>query len=374
MKNLHRPPTFNAVTLSARIHKQKLLAVFETVLHRGIFINGPENRKLEHLLEPKLPGGLVTTVASGHDALLFALAALHLKPTDEVIFPVNAYPTAFPVALAGVTPVPVDVDHNGQLDSSALEKSITKQTKVVIAVHLYGLVGEIGEIGKICKRHGLILIEDCAQAFGSMYREKPVGTLGNIGCFSFYPTKNLGALGDGGALWTRKKQWHNFFLAAKAYGETQRYMSRFVSGHSRLPELQAAALTVYLSSFDREVARRTRVRTLYEKELRSANLGRWVRLLTSSPHSDPVTHLLVIEADRRDNLAQFLKSRDIETLIHYPYPVHLVHAFRSLGYRRGDFPIAERLAHGVVSLPFHPHITRTEVTTVVQSIRDFYHG
>lgn len=359
---------FNAVGLTAKNHETELIRAFDRVLRSGIFLNGPENQKLEAELQKKLGGGLVTMVASGHDALIISLLALHLKPTDEVIFPVNAYPTAFPVVLSGVKPVPVDVDENGQLDPRALEKAITKCTKAVVMVHLYGLVGEIGEVREICRKHTIVLIEDAAQAFGSTYQGRPVGTIGDIGCFSFYPTKNLGSLGDGGALWTRHKKWFEFFVKAKAYGEKNRYASELISGHSRLPELQAAALRVYLRYLDKEIKLRQKVFGWYKKSLHG------VRILQSINHSFPVPHLLVIESDKRDALQHFLKSRGIETFIHYPQPVHLVPAFRSLGYGRGEFPIAERLAPRILSLPFHPFLTKKDVQTVVQSIRDFYHG
>lgn len=365
---------FNAVTFSARKHKRALITRLGAIIDRGTFLSGPENKLFEQNIKSRLGGGFVTPVASGHDALLLALLALRPKSTDEVLFPVNAYPTAFPIALAGVRPVPVDVDDNGQLDPKALEQAITPQTKAVIAVHLYGLIGELGVIKKICQKKKLVLIEDCAQAFGSTYHSRPAGTLGDIGCFSFYPTKNLGALGDGGAIWTKNKKWYEFFLAAKAYGEKTRYESEFISGHSRLPELQAGALNVYLGHFDNEAGRRRSVWALYDRQVKKAHLDNFLRLLISNRASDPVPHLLVVDVDRRDGLRQFLVSRGIPTLIHYPTPVHLVAAFAPLHLPKGSFPCAERLAGRILSLPFHPYLTRGQVYRVVQSIREYYHG
>lgn len=357
---------FNAVVQSARTRRHSLLSAFEKVIRRGIFLNGPENKKLEQLLRAILGQGMVTTVASGHDALLFALAALKLQSKDEVVFPVNAYPTAFPVVLSGVTPVPVDVDQNGQLDPLALKKAITKKTKVIIVVHLFGSVGSLQEIQRLCRQHKLILIEDCAQAFGSTYQKKPVGTFGDISCFSFYPTKNLGALGDGGAIWTKNKQLFDFFTAAKSYGEKNRYESNFVAGHSRLPELQAAGLRIYVKHINKEIELRQKVFGWYKNSLR------WVRLLESDQRSIPAPHLLVIEADTRDALQKFLKARGIETFVHYPHPVHLVPAFRFLKYPKGSFPVAERLASRILSLPFHPSMKKSEVFSIVQTIKTFY--
>lgn len=365
---------YNGVGLTAWQHQKELLRKFSRILSRGTFLNGQENTTLEAALQRRLGGGYVTTVASGHDALLLSLLVLKLTPSDEVIFPVNAYPTAFPVALSGTKPVPVDTDENGQIDHRGLKRAITSKTKAVIVVHLYGLVGAIGEIREICRANNLILIEDCAQAFSSLYQGKPVGTLGDVGCFSFYPTKNLGALGDGGAIWTRNRGWHAFFQATKAYGEKTRYASDFVAGHSRLPELQAGALNVYLVYFDKDIRRKQAVRIWYEEEFHKAELTELIRLLNSDPQSGPAQHLLVVEVRSRDRLQRFLKARGIDTLIHYPIPVHLVPAFSFLEYKKGDFPVAERLAKNILSLPFHPYLTRKEVKTVVQSIRDFYHG
>ncbi len=363
---------FNAVRRTVQTYKPAILRSLRHVIDQGIFLNGPENERLEQALVKFLGPGFLTSVASGHDALLLALGALKLGRKDEVIFPVNAYPTAFPVVLSGATPVPVDVDQNGQLDPVALQKAITGRTKAVIAVHLYGLVGNLGEISALCRKYTIALIEDCAQAFGSTYRGRPVGTLGTIGCFSFYPTKNLGALGDGGAVWTKDKRYASYIQAAKAYGERRRYESTFVAGHSRLPELQASVLNVYLQHAQENRKRRYAVRGFYERAIARANLASRLKILTSSSRSLPTTHLFVVTVSRREALRRYLAKRGIETHIHYPQPIHLVPAFSFLNIPRGAFPVAEQLSQRILSLPFHPYMKQREVHTVVNSIKNFY--
>lgn len=372
MNNKRRAISFNSVTFSALQHKKDIFTSVSHVIQKGEYFNGSEIKKLETKLAKSLGKGYVTTTASGHDSLLLALASLHLQKDDEVIFPVNAYPTAFPVCLSHAKAVPVDVDENGQLDLVALKRKITKKTRAVILVHLYGLVGNIGEIIKVVKNKHITVIEDCAQSFGSLYKGKPVGTFGDIACFSFYPTKNLGTLGDGGAIYTPHKRVYDFFLKAKSYGEKTKYQSMFVSGHSRMPEIQAAILNTYLKTVQNDFAKRKKNAIYYKKRLGKAPLLPFVRVLTSHPKSNPVAHLFVIEAKRRNSLQQFLAKRHIPTSIHYPTPIHLLPAFSHLGFKKGDFPVAENLAKNILSLPFHPYLSYKQIDTIVDTIEEFY--
>ncbi len=342
-----RQITFNGVGLAAAKQKNKLLTAFSRVIDSGVFLEGKENSLLTKSLAKRLGKGFVITVASGHDALLLSLQSLRLLPTDEIIYPINTYPTKFPVVLTRATPVPVDADRNGQLDPITLEKAITKNTRVVVVVHLYGHVGNLAAIITICRKHKLILIEDAAQAFGTTYANKQVGTLGDIGCFSFYPTKNLGALGDGGAIWTKNKKIATYVTQAKMYGETMRSQSRFASGHSRLPELQAAGLGVYLKNIDRIKTKRKRVFGWYTDELSKGNFSKFLRLVQSVPKSDPMPHLFVIVCTLRDKLQKYLAKHNIPTQVHYP-------------------------PQPVLSLPFHEYLTRSDVGYIVSHIRSFY--
>lgn len=362
---------FNHTAQLARKNLKQISKQIYSVLESGIFLDGKQNQILEKKLTKFLGSGFVTTTASGHDALLICLQTLQLKKNDEIIFPINSYPTAFPLAQSGAKLIPVDVDENGQIDPKEIEKKITKRTKVIVTVHLYGLVGNLRGIIKLARKHNLFLIEDAAQSFGTKFRNKPTGTLGDIGCFSFYPTKNLGTLGDGGAIWTKNKKLHNFLQKAKSYGEKKRYYSDFISGHSRIPEIQAGVLNYYLKLFPSEKKQRQILAKLYLKYLEGIT---HVRPLLSNEESDSMQHLFVIEAEKRDLLRRFLASKKIPTAIHYPYPIHLLPAFSGLQYKKEDFPVSERLSKRIISLPFHQYLTEKDIVYIVGLIKKFYNA
>ncbi len=352
--------------------KEKLLRAIAGVIDSGIFLNGTKNKQLQQHLQTYLGGGYVLPVASGHDALVMALSSLGCTTSDEILFPVNAYPSAFPVALNGAVPVPVDVDKDGQIDIQSVKKRFNKKVKAILVVHLYGLMTDIEELVRFAHSHNIFLLEDVAQAFGSRFNNRLAGTFGDLSCFSFYPTKNVGALGDGGAVWTKNKRWYALMRQASRYGESIRYKSVFVSGHSRLAEIQASALSVYLKDFKKEQQQRKRIYAYYKSALSKRNLSKRVRLLSAHALCDPTIHLLVVTAFKRDALRLYLKKRGIETLVHYPYPIHKVPAFRYLRIKSGQFPIAEKLAKQIVSLPFHPYLTKREIDYIVDAITSFY--
>lgn len=364
--------SFNSVSLPARKQQPKILAKITSIIKSGIYLNGEENKILSNNLARYFPNRLVTLCGSGHDALYLALSSLNLRSFDEVIFPVNAYPTAFPVALTCAKAIPIDVDRNGLLDFNLLDKCLTRKTKAIILVHLYGLVCDIGKVKKIIKGRKITLIEDCAQSFGSCYQGKQVGTIGDIGCFSFYPTKNVGTLGDGGFLLTRHKRYDRYFKRAVSYGETVHYQSRFVSFHSRLPEIQAGIINVLFNRVTGDFAKRQTLTSYYRKKIISAGLTKFIKILESCDYSSPVVHLFVIAASKRDQLRCFLVKRGIPTAIHYPKPVHLIKAFSHLKLKKGDFPQAEKLSRQILSLPFSPYITRAEIDYIVENMKRFY--
>ena len=360
---------FRFLHLQAKTYQRKILAETTKIIESGIFLNGDHGRKLEKKLSGLFSRSCIA-VASGHDALLLSLQSLNLLPTDEIIFPVNAYPTAFPVFLSGATPVPCDVDENGQLNPSSVRKLITKKTKVVIMVHLYGLVGRLDELVAICRRNDIILFEDCAQAFGSKFKGKLVGTFGDIACFSFYPTKNIGTLGDGGAIIVKNKRSVKYFKEARQYGELTRYRSKFVSGHSRIPEIQAAVIGIYLNDYNKVVKKKQTLDRLYRREIIGSGIGNQVSLMTAHPKSSPVVHLFVISAVKRNSLQLYLKKHGVETLIHYPFAINHVPAFK-LG-KTQHYPIAERLSQSILSLPFHQYLTNKQIKYTVSLMRNFY--
>lgn len=365
--------SINAVGIRAKKNKTKILKLISKIVDRGIFLNGIENRALVKNLQKYFKKGFSLPTASGHDALLLALESLNLNIDSEIIFPVNSYPSAFPVGLSKGIPVPVDVDENGLIDIDEVAKKITKRTRVIIAVHLYGLIANISSIKKIVRNKKICVIEDAAQAFNSRLSDKPAGVFGDISCFSFYPTKNLGTLGDGGALWTKNKTLYKRFLKAVSYGETKRYQSEFVSGHSRIPEIQAGVINIYFQEILKETKLKKEKFSLYLKLFQKSKLLDKVRIIYQNNNPGLILQSLVVEVKKRNELAEFLGKRGIETQIHYPTPVHLLKAFSYLGYKTGDFPGAERLSKNILSLPYHPFITQNEVKYVTEAIADFYY-
>lgn len=367
------PVYFNSVAKKANYYKKEILLRIGQIISSGTFLNGQWTTKLEHQLENYLNGGNVITVASGHDALLLALASLKLSPQDEVIVPANAYPTAFPVALSTAKLILVDVDENGQISFDDLIQKITPKTKVIIIVHMYGITSNLKKIMQLLKMRKVFIIEDCAQSFGTLYNNRPVGTWGDIGCFSFYPTKNVGTLGDGGAIWTKHHRYYAFFQKAKSYGEKTRYFSTFISGHSRMPEMQAAIISLYLDHFNKEKVIRKQLKEYFDSLIQKYKLEKFVTPIQSDKRSSPIFHLYPVKVKRRDLLRSFLSHRKIETHIHYPLPIHLQPSYAYLGYKKGDFSVAEHLSRSLLSLPFHSYLTKKQIQYVVESIHDFYY-
>lgn len=362
--------SFNQTKLKAVKNKREILKQIGRVIDQGIFINGLSAKKTGHLLKNYFRARYFLTCGSGHDSLLLALQSLGLKKDDEIIFPVNAYPTAFPVFMSGLKGVPADIDDNGQLDPISVTKLITSKTKAIIMVHLYGLVGDLKKIIEICKKNKIFLIEDCAQAFGSRYQDKLVGTFGDIGCFSFYPTKNLSTLGDGGGILIKNKKHFEFLKRAVQYGEKYRYQSEFVAGHSRLPEIQAVILNLYLKKINKELSKRKFLTNYYKKQITKHDLNKHITVLTSDKSSEPVNHLFVIRTKARNRLRDFLKKENIETYIHYPFTINKIPAFKNL--LKGKYPNGEKLSKQIISLPFHPYMTKSQINYIIKKIFEFY--
>ena len=361
---------FNDVNLKAKKYYHPLMNAISKVILSNQFLCGRQNLILEKNITHLLGKGYVVNVASGHDAILLALTVLNLQPNDEIIFPVNSYPTAFPINLARVKLVPCDVTSNGLIDPNEISKKITSHTKAIVIVHLYGQVVDINPIKKIIKKKNIKIIEDCAQAFGAKYDNHLAGTQGNFGCFSFYPTKNIGTLGDGGAILTNNKKYHQHLLQLRNYGERLRYQSQQVIGHSRLPEIQASILNVYLKHLKKELITRIRLVKYYNQKIVNSKLTEYIRPLNNNSYAP--LHLYVVEVKKRDQLKKFLARKKITTFIHYPYPIHLVPAFSYLGLNKGSFPIAEKLSTSILSLPFHPLITTNEIDYLFDCLKEFY--
>lgn len=341
-------------------------AVLST-LRRGIFILGPEVRAFENEFAAWMGINYAIGVGSGTDALTLALRAMDIGPKDDIIVPANSYPSAFGLTLTGAHLRLVDVGENGTINPAYLPSVITKQTKAVVAVHLYGNPADIPAIQKITS---IPIIEDCAQAHGAKIGERKIGTFGTIGCFSFYPTKNLGAYGDGGLIVTHNKTLADRLKALRMYGEIRRYESKEVSGVSRLDELQATILHVKLKHLAAWNDQRKKIVKRYLKELKGVGDIRFITSDNKAFHSS--FHLCVIRTTKRNALRKHLERHGIQTAIHYPTPIHLTQAYHYLGYKEGDFPVAETLSREILSLPLFPELTEEELETVIRRVTQFF--
>ena len=351
-------------------HKAEIDAAMQAVLDGGRYVLGPETAAFEKEFAAWVGVAHAVGVANGTDALHLALRALGVGHGDEVITVSHtAVATAAAVTLAGAVPVLCDIEADTfTLDPALIERLITPRTRAIIAVHLYGQAADMDAILEIAKRRGLPVIEDCAQAHGARYQGRRVGTMGALACFSFYPTKNLGAIGDGGAVVTGDDALGAKLRLLREYGWAERYVSHSEGWNSRLDELQAAILRVKLRYLDADNASRRRIAARYGAELADTGLV----LPVTREGSEHVYHLYVVRSDRRDALNAHLQARGIAAGIHYPVPIHLQPAYRSTP--PVSLPVTERAAREVLSLPIYPELSDTEVSTVVSAVRDFFRG
>ncbi|MBR6485784.1 MAG: DegT/DnrJ/EryC1/StrS family aminotransferase, partial [Lachnospiraceae bacterium] len=267
----------------------------------------------------------------------------------------------------GATPVFVEPDEYFNIDASKIEEKITDKTKAVLVVHLYGQASQMDKVTEICKRHNLKLFEDCAQSHGSAYKGKVTGTFGDIGCFSFYPSKNIGAFGDGGAIVTDDEDIAKEMRILRNYGSEKRYYNKVVGTNSRLDEIQAALLKVRLEHAKEMNKEKQDVAAEYDKKINNP----LIKLPGVRDGADHIYHQYVIRCKRRDELMAYLKDRGISTIIHYPIPPHLSEAYEYLGFKKGDFPVTEACADEVLSIPMFNGITEEEVKYVADVINEF---
>lgn len=335
----------------------------------GWFILGPKVRKFEERFARYLGVKYAIGVASGTEALSLSLLASGIGIGDGVIVPANAYPTVFSISAIGAIPQLVDiVPETFNIDPARIEETINRKTRAIIPVHLYGQAADMGSILKIAKKNKLAVIEDCAQAHGATYENKKVGTLGHLGAFSFYPTKNLGAYGDGGMVVTNSRRLAEKARRLRMYGEKSRYRSYLPGLNSRLDEIQAAILLVKLKYLDKWNQKRQKTAAYYREFLADSP----VVLPQASPSVNHVYHLFVIRTKRRDELEKFLKNQGVLTGVHYPSPIHFQPAFKNLGYQKGDFPETEKACREILSLPCYPGIKEKAIAFIAEKIKDFY--
>ncbi len=308
-------------------------------------------------------------MGNGLDALHLTLRAMDIGPGDEVIVPSNTYIASWlAVTYAGATPVPVEPDERTyNIDPAGIEAAITSRTKAVMPVHLYGQPADMDPILDIARRHGLKVLEDAAQAHGACYKGKHAGGLGDAAGWSFYPGKNLGAFGDGGAVTTDNDQLAEWLRMLRNYGSRTKYINEIAGFNSRLDEVQAAVLSVKLRHLEEWNRRRQRIAAFYLRELKDTGL-----LLPYVPGwAEPVWHLFVVRSKHRDALQKHLQQAGIQTLVHYPVPPHLQDAYREMSLSAGDLPISEAIHREVLSLPIGPHLTEAQASAVVQAVRQF---
>jgi len=347
----------------------ELRAAFDRVLTNSWYIEGKEDETFEKAFAEYIGTSYCIGVGNGLDALMLSLKALGIGTGDEVIVPSNTYiATALAVTYVGATPVFVEPDiRTYNIDPSLIEAAITDKTKAIMPVHLYGQAADMDKIMAIAEEYSLKVIEDCAQAHGATYKGKTVGTFGDAAGFSFYPGKNLGALGDAGAAVTSDKNLADKIRALGNYGSDYKYHHIYKGNNSRLDELQAAFLGVKLASLDKMNEERRRIADCFLAGIQNDK----ITLPYVAPDTVPVWHIFAIRCDERDAFEKYLKDAGIGTNKHYPIPMHQQECYADLGYKEGDFPIAEEISRTELSLPMYYGLTDSEIDYIIETINKF---
>jgi dTDP-4-amino-4,6-dideoxygalactose transaminase len=349
--------------------KPEIDAAIQRVIDNTSFILGKEVSEFEKNFAAFCRAQFCIGIDSGTAALHLALLLCDVKPGDEVITTTHTFiATAEVISVIGAKPVLVDIDpRTYNIDPQQIERAITPRTKAIIPVHLYGQPAEMDAILEIARRHHLRVIEDAAQAHGAEYRGRRAGTMGDLACFSFYPGKNLGAYGDAGAIVTNHAELAERARLLRDHGRRSKYEHQVVGYGYRLDALQAAILGAKLPHLEAWNARRRAIADYYTELLTNAD----VVTPYVSQHITPIYHIYTIRHANRTELQKHLKARGIETGIHYPIPLHLQPVYENLGYKRGDFPHAEKAANEILSLPIYPELTDAQVEMIVQAVKEF---
>ncbi len=350
--------------------KDEIQLKLNDVFEKANYILGPEAKAFEQEFARYCQCGYAVGVNSGTDALYIAVSSLGIDAGDEVILPTHTFiATALCISYTGAKPVFVDIEEETyNIDPESFEAAITPRTKAVIPVHIYGQPANMDEINAIAAKHNIKVIEDACQAHGALYKNRKTGSLGHVGCFSFYPTKNLGAFGDAGMLVTDDKAVYETAVMLRDYGRTGRYEHKVKGYNSRLDTVQAVVLSAKLRHLDEWSRMRQRAAAYYAQLLKDLD---GVVTPAALPDRAHVFHLYVVRVQGRDRgqVLEGLKQRGVGSLIHYPIPLHLQEAYRELGYRRGQFPVAEQVTDEIISLPMFPHMTEEQVAYVCESLK-----
>lgn len=347
----------------------ELRAAFERVYTRSWYIEGEEDKVFEKAFAEYCDRKYCVGTGNGLDALFLALKALGIKDGDEVIVPSNTYiATALAVTYVGATPVFVEPDiRTFNIDATLIESAITEKTRAIMPVHLYGQTCDMDPIMEIAQKYNLYVVEDCAQAHGAKYKGKVIGSFGDVAGFSFYPGKNLGALGDAGATVTNNKEIADKVRALGNYGSDYKYHHIYQGNNSRLDELQAAFLTAKLSCLDEVNNERRNIARKYLEGIKNPEI-----ILPFVPdYATPVWHIFGIRCSRRAELEKFLNDAHIGTNKHYPIPMHLQDCYKNLGFKAGDYPIAEEISATELSIPMYYGMSEEEIQYVIDKINEF---
>ncbi|HTS19111.1 MAG TPA: DegT/DnrJ/EryC1/StrS family aminotransferase [Verrucomicrobiae bacterium] len=347
--------------------RDEVQAALAEVCDSARFAQGPPTQAFEKEFAAYCGVAHCVSLNSGTSALHLAMRALNIGPGDEVITtPFTFIATAWAISYVGATPVFVDIDPvRRTLDPAKLGAAVTPRTRAIVPVHIFGTPADMDSINAVAQKHSLSVVEDAAQAHGARYKGKRVGPLGAISCFSFYPTKNLGAYGEGGALLTNDETLAARAHSLREHAQSGRYIHEEVGYNYRMDSVQAAVLRVKLKRLDAWNAARAAHARQYTNKLAGASYG----LPAAPADSEPVWHCYVVECENRDRVRSALADAGIDTAINYPLPLHLQPVYRSLGYQRGDLPVAERLCERCLSLPIYPELSPGQIDIVVQALR-----
>lgn len=351
-----------------KILRTPILEMITEVLDSGSYVLGEKGERLEELVANYVGAAYGIGVANGTDALVLALKALNIGAGDEVITsPFTFFATGEAIAEVGASPVFVDIEEESyNIDPSKIEAAITPDTKAIIVIHLYGKAANMKEIMTIAKKHELFVIEDACQAIGTEHEGARVGGIGDVGCFSFFPSKNLGAFGDAGLVTTNKKDIYDKIVKLRNHGSDKKYHHSMIGMNSRLDEFQAAILLVKLYYLDIFLHKRREIAKRYTESLKD-----FLPTPKIPANREHTFHQYCIEHDARDALAAALSKNGIASAIYYPIPLHLQEAFHYLQYKNGDFPLAEKAAKRILALPIYPMLTFQQQDFIISTIQDF---
>lgn len=358
----------NVLDRQYKLFKNEYDSAALRVLNSGWYILGKEVQQFEEEFKSRVGSKYCVGLNSGLDALILAVRALGIGKGDEVIVQANTYiATVLGITENGATPIYVEPDEYFNIDATKIESKITKRTKAIMVVHLYGQASRMDKIMEIANKHNIPVIEDCAQSHDSCFKGKQTGTFGVIGCFSFYPTKNMGAFGDAGCIVTDNEELANKIRMFRNYGSKIKYYNELEGVNSRLDEMQAALLRVKLSHMDEITQERYKLGERFLKGIHNPK----ILLPKTLEGVNHVYHQFVIRCEEREKFQKYLKDNGIDTQIHYPIPPHLAECYKWQGYKKGDFPITEKYADTVLSLPFYTGMTEEEQDYIIDVINKY---